>query len=156
PYSYCKNNPVSMVDPSGWMYMYRASVFDGGPGLHPSIRCIVTMITSPSGAPIYLSMNWIGYFESLSIFADNLNPQGQIPMGSLVTRKTYEPCDASGYDRYGMDVIHFAENSAQKWQLADQSGTFPAILGDLVGADHLPGRSGCRNISGWSLAGTGP
>ena len=55
-------------------------------------------------------------------------------MGSLVTRKTYEPCDASGYDRYGMDVVHFAENSAQKWQLADQSGTFPAILGDLVGA----------------------
>ena len=67
PYSYCKNNPVSMVDPSGWMYMYRASVFDGGAGLHPSIRCIVTMITSPSGVPIYLSMNWIGYFESLSI-----------------------------------------------------------------------------------------
>ncbi|MBC7344838.1 MAG: RHS repeat-associated core domain-containing protein, partial [Clostridia bacterium] len=31
PYTYCKNNPVSMVDPSGWMWMYRASVFDGGP-----------------------------------------------------------------------------------------------------------------------------
>ncbi|MGB9834946.1 MAG: hypothetical protein ACPLPW_08295, partial [bacterium] len=32
PYSYCKNNPVSMVDPSGWMYMYRASVLGGEAG----------------------------------------------------------------------------------------------------------------------------
>ncbi|MGB9881947.1 MAG: hypothetical protein ACPLPV_04150, partial [Methanomassiliicoccales archaeon] len=32
PYSYCKNNPVSMVDPSGWMYMYRAAVLGGDNG----------------------------------------------------------------------------------------------------------------------------
>ncbi|MDI6869724.1 MAG: RHS repeat-associated core domain-containing protein, partial [Coprothermobacterota bacterium] len=32
PYSYCKNNPVSMVDPSGWMYMYRAAVLGGDQG----------------------------------------------------------------------------------------------------------------------------
>ncbi|MGB9834948.1 MAG: RHS repeat-associated core domain-containing protein [bacterium] len=37
PYSYCKNNPVSMVDPSGWMYMYRASVLGGEAGTYAQI-----------------------------------------------------------------------------------------------------------------------
>ena len=34
PYSYCRNNPTSMSDPSGWMYMYRASVLGGEAGTY--------------------------------------------------------------------------------------------------------------------------
>jgi len=125
---------VSRVDPSGWYAeATQRCRMDGGPGLHPSIRSKVTMILAPDGSLLYLAINYIGYFESVTIFLENLI-NGQCPIGSKVVEKTYEPsCDSSGLDQYGMDTMVFAESSAYQWQIDDISQSPPMIIGQCIG-----------------------
>jgi len=125
---------VSRVDPSGWYAeATQRCRMDGGPGLHPSIRSKVTMILAPDGSLLYLNFNYIGYFESFTLFGDALI-NGQCPLGSWVTETTYEPsCDSSGLDRYGMDVMYFAEKSTSRWEITDVSKSAPMIIGDCIG-----------------------
>ncbi|MEI9478031.1 MAG: RHS repeat-associated core domain-containing protein, partial [Deltaproteobacteria bacterium] len=46
PYSYCRNNPTSMSDPSGWMYMDPVHAYTGG---WESSYCKILYARSPGG-----------------------------------------------------------------------------------------------------------
>ena len=153
PYSYCRNNPTSSSDPSGWAFLWAGSICQvgGEPGLHPSIPFVSFQIFTPSGktaaiAATIVIYDAVNYWGELQYSYCNTNP-----------KKYGKNLESLPSESYGVVDIHYYEGcdermgtfSVQPYTVTEADESYYNSLKDL--GPLMVGVLGAYLPTGWFL-----